>query len=323
MNAFSFSFVASSLTLLLGVPTAFGQATYPDRTIELVVPQPAGGVNDLPARLIADRLQKRYGQPVIVVNKPGAGGNIGSQAVARAKPDGYSLLLNGTGIVFNAALGSSPFKFPQDMTVIAKVADFPAVIAINANIPAKTVNEFVKWTQQNAGKANFGSAGIGSGGHIFGSAFTKETGATMTHIPFVGGPAAVNGMLSGDIALFIAPVGLVKGHIESGKLRALAVTSERRLPEFPSVPTMGEAGYPKFVASQWFGVFGPAGMPEAIVEKLSRDITEIVMDPTIKQELARSGIIVATQEPKAFRKQLDDEVVYWTRMVKETGVSKD
>jgi len=323
VNSLTLQFFHALLAMTFGVTTAYAQAPYPDRTIELVVPQPAGGVNDLPARLLADKLQKRYGQPVIVVNKPGAGGNIGAQAVARAKPDGYSLLLNGSGMVFNAALGTTPFKFPQDVSVIAKIADFPSVVTIRADIPVTTVEEFAKWTQQNPGKANFGSAGVGSGGHVFGSAFMKETGATMTHIPFVGGPAAVNGMLSGDIAMFIAPMGLVKAYIDSGKLRALAVTSDRRLPALSSVPTMAEAGYPKFVAGQWFGVFGPAGMPVAIVEKLNRDIGEILADSNINQELARAGIIIATEDPSSFRKKIEEEVVYWTKRVKETGVRKD
>jgi tripartite-type tricarboxylate transporter receptor subunit TctC len=314
------------LTLLMlgvaSVPLAAAQG-YPSRTIEMVVPQPPGGVNDLPARLIGAKLNERYGQSVVVLNKPGAGGSIGSQAVVRAKADGYSLLLNGTGMVFNAALDNSPFKVPDDLTVIAKVADFPSVVAISATIPARTVEEFVKWTQQNPAKANYGSAGVGSGGHIFGSAFVKETGATMTHVPFMGGPPAVNAMLSGDIAMFIAPVGLVKQFVQSGRLRALAVTSDHRLADFPSVPTMAEAGYPKFVASQWFGVFGPRGMPPAIVSKLGHDISEIVMEPDVKQDLARSGIISAPLDSEAFRAQLEREVAYWTKMVHDLGVKKD
>jgi tripartite-type tricarboxylate transporter receptor subunit TctC len=307
--------------LVIAIPSTVAQPNYPSRVVQIVVPQPTGGANDLPARLIAAKLQEKYGQPVIVQNKPGAGGNIGSQAVATSKPDGYTLLLNGSGMVFNAALANSPFKLPEGMSVIAKIADFPSVVAISANVPAKTVDEFVKWAGKN--QATFGSAGVGSGGHIFGSSFMKETGVTMTHVPYIGGPAAVNGMLAGDIALFIAPVALVKPFIQAGKLRALAVTSQNRIPDFASVPTMAEAGYPRFVANQWFGVFGPAGMPDSIVNKLSQDIGEVVASPEVKQQLAGAGIFVDVVASQAFSKQIEQEIAYWSRVVVEAGIRKD
>lgn len=319
-----FVWAAIGAVLVAGLSgAALAQGAFPSRTVEIVVPQPPGGANDVPARILAEKLQKRYGQTVAVVNRPGAGGNVGAQYVVNSKPDGHTLLFLGSSLVFNAALGGAPFKFPDDMTTIAKIAGFPSVVAINAQIPAKTVDEFVKWTRQAGNKVNYGSAGVGSGGHIFGAAFKHQTGATMAHIPFTGGPAAVNALLAGDISVFIAPMQLVKPFIDAGQLRGLAVTSEKRLPGLESIPTMAEAGYPKYVATQIFGIWSSRGVPPDIVAKLNKDISEIVQEGDVKEKLAQIGMYSQTESAAAFRKELEDSIAYWTKTIAESGAKNE
>lgn len=317
------TFALASIAVLAAGASALAQQAYPSKTIEMIVAQPPGGSNDIPARLVADKLQQRYGQTVAVVNRPGASGNVGAQYVVQAKPDGYTILFLGSSLVFNAAMKTAPFNFPADMTTIAKVADAPSILAINANTPAKTVAEFVKWTKDNKGTASYGSAGIGSGGHIFGAAFKYKTGADMIHVTFTGGPPAVNALLAGDIAMFIAPVPLVKPFIEGGQLRAIGVTSGQRLKDFPDAPTMAEAGIKDFEANQVFGFWGPKAMPADIVQKLNKDISEIVMEPDVRDKLAAVGFISSTESAAAFDKELQDSITYWGKLIVESGAKSE
>ena len=316
-------YVALIAAAVISAGTANAQEKYPSKTIEMIVAQPPGGSNDIPARLVADKLQQRYGQTVAVVNRPGASGNVGAQYVVQAKPDGYTILFLGSSLVFNAAMKTAPFSFPGDMTTIAKVADAPSIVAINSKAPVKTVADFVKWTKDKPGTASYGSAGIGSGGHIFGAAFKYKTGADMIHVTFTGGPPAVNALLAGDISMFIAPVPLVKPFIDSGELRAVGVTSATRLKDFPDAPTMAEAGVKDFEANQVFGFWGPKGMPDSIVQKLNKDISEIVMEPDVRDKLAAVGFISSVRPAVTFNKELQDSIAYWDKLIQESGAKSE
>jgi tripartite-type tricarboxylate transporter receptor subunit TctC len=309
--------------VVAAMPLAAEAQDYPSRPVEISVGQPAGGIIDVVTRIVADDLQTRLGQPFLVVNRTGGGGTIAAQYVVQAAPDGYNLLALGSSMSFNAALGGQSYAYPEDFTTIAQFGIMPSVVAVPASVPATTVAEFVEWTKANPGTVNYGSAGVGSGAHIFTASFKDLTGADIAHVPYTGAPAVANAMLAGEVSLFIGPVPVLAPFIERGELKALAVTTRERIAKLPDVPTMIEAGFPDYVGEQYIGLFGPKDMPDAIVQELNGAINAHLADPAIVARLDGLSVIAEPMAADAYHQAMVEDVRYWTEVVDRTGARNE
>jgi tripartite-type tricarboxylate transporter receptor subunit TctC len=296
--------------------------SYPTRPVRIIVPLPAGGAADIVARIIG-RWLERLGQPVIVENKPGAGTNVGVQAVLNAPPDGYTLLLAGTASAINAALYEQlPFNFLRDIAPVAGLVRFPLVMEINRSIAAATVAEFIAYAKANPGKINFASAGIGTAPHLAGELFQVMTGVNMVHVPYRGEPPAISDLLGGRVQVMFGNVTASIEYIRSGLLRALAVTTVARSSALPDVPTVGEtvSGYE---ASGWFGVGVPKATPGEVVEKLNTEINAGLADPAITSRIADLGSTVLPLSPGDFGKLVAEETKYWGKVVRAANIKPE
>lgn len=277
----------------------WAQAKFPDRPITIVVPSAPGGTTDFSARLIAEPLSRALGQPVVIDNKAGASGNIGNQFVARAKPDGYTLLLAYSGYqvgnphLFKKA-GWDPIK---DFVSVAMLAKAPQVLVAKASIPANTLSELIAYAKANPGKLNYASSGNGSIQHIAGELFKQLTGTQITHVPYKGASPAVQDLLGGQVDLFFTTPASVVSQIKADKLKGLAVTSQSRLSSLPQVPTTLESDLKNFNLDSWFAVYAPAGTPSEVVQLLNREINKILAIPEIRKKAEDSGTSVETMTP--------------------------
>ena len=293
------------------------------KTITLVVPFAAGGSTDSTARLLADKLGKDLGQHVIVDNKAGAGGNIGSAYVAKAEPDGYTLLLATSTIATNVSLyKSTGFDLRKDLVPVSRVALIPNVLTVNANLPAATLQDFVTYVQQKKTPISYGSAGNGSASHLSGALFNSMAKGDMLHVPYKGGAPANTDLMGGQIQAVFSPLVEVLSFIESGKLRALAVTTKTRSPRLPNVPAINET-LPGYEIALWNGVMAPAATSPAIVEKLSTAIRKVVQDPAVRKILTDQGSAPAGSKPAEFKAILDQEIDKWAKLVKLSGATVD
>ena len=306
-------------------PALRAQGAYPQRPITLVVPSAPGGTTDFTARLVADSLQRALGQPVIVDNKPGASGNTGNQFVARARPDGHTLL-----VAYSGFQVGNPHLFPnagwdpiKDFTPVAMMTRAPQVIAINGNLKANTLAELVAFAKANPGKLNYASSGNGSIQHIAGELFKQLTGTFITHIPYRGAGPAVQDLLSGQVDLFITTPASVVQHVKSGKLKALAVSSTSRLVALPQVPTAMEAGLKGFTLDSWFALYGPAGMPAEVVQRLSTEIDKILALPDIKRRAEDAGTSVEQMSPAQLGDYTRKELDHWGKVIKSAKITAD
>ncbi len=304
---------------------AWAEGKYPERPVTLVVPTATGGTTDFTARLIADQLQRALGQPVIVDNKPGASGNIGNQYVAKARPDGYTLLVSYSGYqVANphlfAKAGWDPIK---DFAPVAMLTRAPQVVVTSANVPANTLAELVAHAKANPGKLNYASSGNGSIQHIAGELFKQRTGTFITHIPYRGSGPAVQDLLGGQVDLHITTPASVVSHVKAGKLKALAVSSNSRLSALPQVPTAVEAGLTGFTLDSWFALYAPAGTPPEIVALLNTEIGKILSSPETRKKAEDAGTSIEQMTPAQLgeftRKELDD----WGRVIKAARITAD
>ena len=303
----------------------FAQGKYPERPITLVVPTAPGGTTDFTARLIADPLARALGQPVVVDNKPGASGNIGNQMVARAKPDGYTLLLAYSGYqvgnphLFKKA-GWDPIK---DFAPVGMLTRAPQVLVARANLPANNLRELIAYAKANPGKLNYASSGNGSIQHISGELFKQLTGTQITHIPYKGAGPAVQDLLGGQVDLFFTTPASVVSQIKGEKLKALAVTSPRRLASLPQVPTAAESGLSNFDLDSWFALYAPAGTPADIVQLLNTEIGRILAMPDVRKKAEDSGTAVeqmtVVQLGDFTRKEFD----YWGRVIKSANITAE
>jgi tripartite-type tricarboxylate transporter receptor subunit TctC len=296
--------------------------SYPARPVRIIVPLPAGGAADIVARLMGHWLE-RLGQPVIVENKPGAGTNVGVQAVLNAPPDGYTLLLFGTASAINATLYEQlPFNFLRDIAPISGLVGFPLVMEINQSVPAVTVAEFVAYAKANPGKINFASAGIGTAPHLAGELFQAMTGVNMVHVPYRGEPPAISDLLAGRVQVLFGNVTASIEHIRSGALRALAVTTAAPSTALPNVPTVGET-VPGYEASGWFGVGVPRGTPTEVIENLNKEINAGLADPMIMSRLADLGSTVLSLSPADLGKLVADETEKWAKVVRTANIKPE
>ncbi|MEO9135222.1 MAG: tripartite tricarboxylate transporter substrate binding protein [Casimicrobiaceae bacterium] len=293
---------------------------YPSRPIRVIVPFSPGGAVDGPMRLVAQELGKRLGQPVIVENKPGAGATIGTDVVAKAAPDGYTLLLASQTNAISATLYSKlPFDPVGDFTPVALIGREPGVVVVNPAIPAKTLQEFIAYVKAHPGQVNFASSGNGSGQHLFAALLASKTGMKMNHVPYRGSAQATTDLLSGVVSMSIPGTAGMVGHIKAGRLRALAVTGAARSPQLPDVPTVMESGVPGYEAYVWMGLLAPKGTPPAVVERLNRNVVAVLGEDEVKRYMANAGIEIvgstAADFGKFFRAQRD----LWAKVIHDTG----
>ncbi len=311
-----------SLAVLVGPAAASAQEKYPSRPIRLVVPFPPGATSDNVARIIATTLQDALGQPVIVENKPGAGGTIGTDAVAKSAPDGYTLLNATTGFLAIAP-HLMPVKYDalKDFQMISLVGDFYSALAVHPSVPARNLAELVALAKRDPGGLNYGSAGNGSVTHLMGEVFSTAAGVKLTHVPYRGSAAALIDTVAGRLQVTFDPAALP--YIQDGKLRALAVTTPTRWPAIPDVPTIVEAGVPSFRMGGWYALVGPAGIPAPIVRMLNERMTEILARPDTKEALARISIKAESSTVEALTRRLREDYEFFGRVVKSANVKVD
>jgi tripartite-type tricarboxylate transporter receptor subunit TctC len=312
--------LAASLAVSAG--TAFAQSTYPIKPIRLVVPFATGGVTDTSGRLIAEQLSKRLGQQVIVDNKPGASGNIGTQMVAAAEPDGYTLLLG-----FDGTLVINPHVFPKvgfdtakNFAPIGKIGDAILILVSHPGVPAKTLKEVIALSKTQSGGLSYGTSGTGGTPHIAGELLKQRTGANLTHIPYKGGGQAMTDLLGGTIPLVYTAVAGAIQHVKSGKLHAVAVSSAQRAPSMPDVPTFIEAGVPDFDINSWVGLLAPAKTPRAIVDKLNTELNVVLNDPAVRERLNTLGIAASPGGPEKFGRDLSRDLSRYATVVKAANI---
>jgi tripartite-type tricarboxylate transporter receptor subunit TctC len=297
--------------------------TYPSRPVRLIVPFGPAGATDITARLIGQWLSERLGQQFVIENRPGAGSNVGTEAVVRAAPDGYTLGLFGAPSAINATLYDKlNFKFVRDIAPIAPIVRFPYIMVVNPSVPAKTLPEFIAYAKANPGKINMASPGSGSTPHVNGELFKVMTGTNMVHVPYRSAAAVMTDLLSGQVQLYFGTTASSLEYVRTGKLRALAVTIERRLDALPDIPAVAEF-VPGYEASGWFGVGAPRNTPVEIVAKLNKEIDAGVADPKMKAQLADLGGIALTGSPSDFGKLIVEETEKWGKVVKLSGAKLD
>jgi len=308
---------------LLGGAGAASALDYPTRPVHWIVPYTPGGTTDITARLIGDALGRRLGQQFIVENRPGAGNNIGTEAVARAEPDGYTVLLVNPANAINATLYKHlPFEFLRDIAPVAGITRVPNVMEVNPTVPAKTVAEFIDYAKTNPGKVNMASAGNGTSVHLSGELFMAMTGVKLTHVPYRGSAPAITDMLAGQVQVMFDNLPASIEHIRAGKLRALAVTTAARSPALPDVPTVAET-VPGYEASAWFGMGAPKGTPAEIIDKLNQAINAVLAEPSMQASLAQLGGAPTPGSPADFGKTIAAETEKWAKVVKFSGASID
>lgn len=304
------------------LPASFRVAraeTYPSRPVHLIVPFPPGGPSDITARLVAQRLSERLGQPFIVENRPGAASNIGTEAVVKAAPDGYTLLLAVTSGAINASLYEKlNFNFIRDIAPVGGIMRVPHVMTIAPTFPAKTVAEFIAYAKAHPGKVNFASGGNGSGAHVAGELFKMMTGVTMTHVPYRGEANAVPDLIAGQVHVIFAILSGAMGNIKSGRVRALAVTTATRSPALPDLPTVADV-VPGYEVSSWQGIGAPRNTPKEIVDKLNKEINAGFADSKFKERLAALGGTPLAGSPADFAKLIAEETEKWRKVVKFSG----
>jgi tripartite-type tricarboxylate transporter receptor subunit TctC len=303
---------------------AFAQA-WPSKPIRLVVPFPAGGGTDIIGREVTQRITEATKWPFIVDNKPGSGGNIGIDNVAKSPADGYSLVLGQTSnLAINPSLyGKLPYDPVKDLTPISMVASAPLTIVVSADSPYKTLGEVVAAAKAKPGTINFATSGNGTVAHLATELFQKEANVKFTHIPYKGASQGINDVIGGQVQMYVSSIPTLIGHIKSGKLRALAVTSAKRVDDLPQVPTVAESGYKGFEAVTWFGVLGPANLPKDITAKLNTEINKALNTPELQKKLSDQGADVAGSTPEQLGKLVRDDIVRWGKVVKDSGAKID
>ena len=293
---------------------------FPSRPLRVIVPFSPGGAVDGPMRLIAQHLSQRLGQPVVVENKPGAGATIGTDVVAKAAPDGYTLLLASQTNAISATLYSNlPFDPIEDFTPVALIGREPGVVVVNPAVPVTSLQQLIAYVKERPGQIDYASSGNGSGQHLFAALLASRTGMKMNHVPYRGSGQATTDLLGGVVAMSIPGTAGMVGHIKAGKLRALAVTGAARSPQLPDVPTVMEAGVPDYEAYVWMGLLAPKGTPPAIVERLNREVLAVLVLEDVKKYMATAGIEIVGSTPAEFGTFFRHEKNLWAKVIRDTG----
>jgi tripartite-type tricarboxylate transporter receptor subunit TctC len=306
-------------------PFAAQAQAFPSKALTIVVPFSAGGTTDILARVVGQYMAKDLGQPVIIDNRAGAGGNIGAQMVARAAPDGYTLLMGtvGTHAINQSLYKKMPFDPIKDFAPITRVALVPNLLVANPSQPFKTVKELIAYAKANPGKVSFASSGSGTSIHLSGEMFQQMAGVEMQHIPYKGSAPALTDLLGGQTAIMFDNMPSVISHVRAGKLRPIAVTTPTRSPALPDVPTIAESGVPGYSATSWFGILAPASTPAPVIAKLNASILKALADPEVRKKLAEQGAEPHGEKPEQFAEFIRSETAKWGQTVKVSGATAD
>ena len=312
-----------AVAALLLASTAAAQ--YPDKPIRLVVPFAPGGVTDTSGRIVAEALAKRLGQPIVVENKAGASGNIGTQGVVNATPDGYTLVLgfDGTLVINPHVFANFPFDVVRDLEPVGKIGDATLIIVAHPSFPAKTLPEMIAYSKKEAGGLSYGTSGVGGTPHIAGELLKLRTGANLTHVPYKGGGQAMTDALGGNIPIVYTAIAGAMQHVKAGRLVPIAVSSAKRSPSLPDVPTFIEGGVPDFEASSWVAILAPAKTPKAVIEKLNRELNAVLTDPAIVEKLASLGIVATPGAPQQLADQIRADFAKYGLVVKAAGIKAE
>jgi len=306
--------------LWLAAGSAFAQ-DYPNKPIRFVAPGVPGGNTDYLARLIGQKLSETWGKPVVIDNRPGATGNIGTNIVAKAAPDGYTILLAwvGTHAVNPHMFHDLPYDPVKDFEAITQLVSYDMLTVVNLSVPAKSLKELVALAKSNPGKLNFGTSGIGSTAHLYGELLKMNYGINLVHVPYKGSAPAITDLLGGRIEVMFDVIRNVQSYIEAGRLRALAIANTKRSPVFPNLPTVIEAGFPDMLLSGWYGILAPAKTPKAIVNKLNHEIVKILQTPDVRDRLTNAGFEVKPGTPEEFTSLLYADLEKYGKIIKACG----
>jgi len=324
-----FNRMATGLAALAAVPRVVAQgdagADYPNRPIHLIVPFAPGGGTDIVARIVAQKLGEAFKQPVVVENRAGGNGTIGANAVAHATPDGYMLSMITASHSVNVTLQGSkhPYDLLKDFAPISQLTTQPYLLVVNPAVPAKSVKELIALAKSQPGKLTYGSSGVGGTSHLSGALFCALANIEMTHVPYRGGEPAMADVVSGQIDMLFSTRLQSRGFLQSGQLRALAVTTRNRSPASPELPTMQEAGVPGYEVAGWYGMLAPAGTPPAIVNKLNREVVRIVRLPDVTEKMATDGSEPVGSSPAEFAAHIKSEVEKWRDLIRKTGIKTE
>ena len=314
----------SALLMVLAMAGSAWAQEYPNRPVRLVAPFSPGGATDTLARIIGQKLNERMGQPMMVENRVGAGGNIGADLVAKSAPDGYTLLLGGVPQAISATLYSRlPYDLQKDLAAVAEIATFPSMIVLHPSLPVKSVKELIALAKARPSELNFGSAGNGSPNHLALELFKTMANVKMVHIPYKGSGQVIGDLLAGQVQLASMGFPVATPHVKSGRLRAIAVTGSERSPLLPAIPTVSEAGLQGFDVTSWYGVFAPASTAKDIVAKLNTEVGNVMANPEVRQRLSGMGAEPSIKTPEQFTQYVREEVSKWAKVVKDSGAKLD
>jgi tripartite-type tricarboxylate transporter receptor subunit TctC len=296
---------------------------YPSKTIHFIVPVPPGGGVDLLSRVIGTKMAQNMGVSVIIENRPGASAVIGTEALAKSPPDGYTIMMAYTAHATNPLLQKLPYDTDKDFTAVAFVGYIPLILVTHPSFPANSVKELIAMAKAKPGELQYASGGAGAGAHLSGELLKQMAGVNITHIPYKGNAPALNDVLGGQVPFMFDTLPTSMPHVKAGKLKALAVTTEKRTPLAPEIPTMIEEGLPGFVISAWYAVLAPAGTPKDVVAGLNAEINKAIKDPDIQKRMAAQGIELVGGTPEEAQKFIDSEVVRWRKVIKEKGITAE
>ena len=313
---------------ILGVSLALlsalaGAQPYPSKPVRLIIPFPPGASNDIVGRMIATQLSEKLGKPVVVDNRGGAGGLIGTEAAANSPPDGYTLLLISLGYAFNASLYKLPYDPATAFAPVALLGAGPVVLVVNSKLPVNSVKELLALAKEKPGQLHYVSGGIGSFQHLTGALFKLQSGADIVHVPFKGAAPAMMDVVAGNTEIAIGTIILMLPQIKAGRLKALGVGSTKRLAFLPDVPTIAEAGVPGYEANNWWGIIVPAGTPAAIIERLHKELTVVLASAETKKRFESEGSEAGKMAPEEFGRFITAETAKWAKVVKEAGIKAE
>lgn len=315
----------TALSCGLATTAAQAQPAFPSRPLSIIVPFAAGGATDILARIVGQALSTEIGQSVIIENRPGAGGNIGGQLAAKANPDGHTLFMGavGTHAINPSLYKKMPYDPIKDLAPLTRVANVPNLLVANPQQPFKTVQELIAYAKAHPGKVNFGSSGNGTSIHLSGEMFSHMAKVDMVHVPYKGSAPAMNDLLGNQIAIMFDNMPSALQYVRAGKLNALGVTSAKRSPELPNVPTIAEAGVPGYEASSWFGLFVPAATPAPVQAKLHAALVKVLAQPDVRKRMADQGAEVVSEKPEQFAAFIQAESRKWGQVVRTSGATLD
>ena len=310
---------------LTAIATTAAAQSYPNKPVRLVSPYPPGGANDILARIVGQKLGENLGQQIVIENRGGATGNIGAEYVAKAAPDGYTILMaQASNLTINISLMSKlPFDPVKDFAPVTLVATTPNLLVVHPSLPVRTVKDLVVLAKVKPGSVNYASSGSGSAGHLAGELFKKVAGIDMVHIPYKGAAPALTDVVAGQAQLYFTSPISAQPFVKGGRLRMVAVTSLKRSPSMPDIPTVAEAGYPDFDVVSWWGIVTPAAVPKEIVAKLHIEIVRVLASPEIKAKFADQGADVASNTPEQFAAYIKSEIAKWAKLIRELGVKPE